>query len=341
MAENGDKQKSSHAAKQIKLGKKMKLRYIPLSELINPFDLCYDGNAKYYGKQGKSYIRTISIVNSRSLKSMKDTDLEALKESIRTYGLLNPLVVAELSEEQRKKLNADNGKYAIIDGQRRFFAIEYLCGLPMRLPLRVWPEKPSKDSIVDPRLIEEWRQAEEDWEVASRVLVPCLVYDYTDIDEMRRHSIEDNKFSVKPAPVFLDAAERLEYGKKFLEEMWPIREKFREEKERAAEERKRKIMQAAFNEGVIELKSKLSIFPHPSREQMLYFEDDVRRAIVRKLSDSGFPYYGPYNPEHAYPDADWLVPKVFETVLKPRKTKKTEASGKEKGVNENEQKGQN
>jgi len=45
-------------------------------------------------------------------------------------------------------------------------------------------------------------------ELSNGLLIPCIVYDYESFEECRRHSIEDNKFSVRPAIEYLDYAER-------------------------------------------------------------------------------------------------------------------------------------
>ena len=170
----------------MKFGKVMCLKWIPFSELIDPFELLG------YKQYTKETVDSINAVNSRPLLTIKTTELKALINSIETFGLLNPLSVIKFEKG-----------YGLIDGQRRYFALRKI----------LW------------RQIEEYRQANgickvddftgstEEYEVwkkimLAKVLIPCIVYGYTTLDEGMRHSIEDNKFSVRPSTIYLDYAER-------------------------------------------------------------------------------------------------------------------------------------
>jgi len=132
---------------------------------------------------------SIAMCNSRALLTIKRDDLEALKQSIRKYGLLNPFVVALLPKKPIIDFMSQEQKYAIIDGQRRYIAInEWI-----------------KRICMNDR---------EENEVRKHVLIPCLVYPYKHFKEMQRHSIEDNKFGVRPKTEYLDTAERMTFETK-------------------------------------------------------------------------------------------------------------------------------
>jgi hypothetical protein len=171
------------------IGADFEVRDIPLDELIDPHDL-YSFTFEGY----RDTVNTIPRGNSRPLKTIKTTDLRALQYSIRKYGLLNPPVVVELTgemlEEYQKRIKFGakwmdketagyewmieklKRKYAIVDGQRRYFALM--------------------------KLIHN----------TDEVAIRCLVYPYTTFTQMKRHSVEDNKFSVRPETVYLDVADR-------------------------------------------------------------------------------------------------------------------------------------
>ncbi|UCH32305.1 MAG: ParB N-terminal domain-containing protein [Candidatus Bathyarchaeota archaeon] len=201
--------------KPIKLGKKMELKYISFSELIIPWEICVDSNGEaghndYNGKQLSALTYgPMSPTSTKALKTLKQADLEALKASIGQFGLLKPFEVAELPEQLDYFYG--KGKYVIIDGQRRYFAIRELLRLPSE-----HDEKKEKNSL-NTRLgydqIEKLEiQAQEQFEklsIRDYVLVPCLIYPYKTYLQMMRHSTEDSRFSVKPSKIFLQIVEKM------------------------------------------------------------------------------------------------------------------------------------
>ncbi len=202
--------------KPIRLGKKIELVYIPFSKLAIPWDVCVEsdtepeqdgsGNSKQLGALAYGTITPDSL---NTLKAMKQHDLDALKTSIGQFGLLNPLEVAELPEELGFFFG--RGKYMIIDGQRRYFAIREL----MRLPTEQ-DERRRRESIRtrsgDARIEKSETQAQEQLEnlnIRDYVLIPCLVYPYKTYLQMVRHSIEANTVSDKSSKIFLEIIENM------------------------------------------------------------------------------------------------------------------------------------
>jgi len=120
--------------KPVQLGKKMELRYIPFSELVIPWEVSISSAARI--QKSSSDVRYLGALttgtatrgNSSVFQAMKQEDLEALKYSIVQFGLLKPFEVAELLEELNYFFG--KGKYVIIDGQRRYFALRELLRLP-------------------------------------------------------------------------------------------------------------------------------------------------------------------------------------------------------------------
>jgi hypothetical protein len=190
--------------KPIRLGKKIELRYIPFSELAIPWNICLDTKAS---RQQNQDIRRSCLYNftesnpknSKASKFLKSNELEHLKHSIARYGLLKPFEVAEMYE--RLDFFYGKGKYLVIDGQRRYFAVRELLKLPTendeeKRKTRLWSD--SNNEIVAKGEI----QAQEHFnriDVRDHVLIPCIVYPYTTLLQMVRHSVEDKRFSEKPA----------------------------------------------------------------------------------------------------------------------------------------------
>jgi hypothetical protein len=199
----------------IKLGKKMELKYIAFSELIIPWEVCVDSNIeKEHDDNSPKQLGALTFGkmtpnSTKALKTMKQEDLEDLKASIGQFGLLKPFEVAELPEELDYFFG--KGKYVIIDGQRRYFAIRELLRLPSE-----FDEKKQKNSLntsleYDPIGNLEI-QAQEQFEklsIREYVLVPCLIYPYKTYLQMMRHSTEDSRFSVKPSKIFLEIVEKM------------------------------------------------------------------------------------------------------------------------------------
>lgn len=118
--------------------------------------------------------------NVRPIKTIKTTQQRTLIYSIDKYGLLNPLIVSLCTRDYHRIQEGEevrHPKYWIIDGHRRYLAIRELIG----------------DLIRDE---------------SKEFYIRCLVYPYSEVKDMMRHSIEDNRFSVKPSGHYLDLAER-------------------------------------------------------------------------------------------------------------------------------------
>ena len=198
----------------IRLGKKIDLRYIPFSELAIPWNVCPDISASRQNKHDKEKSRfysrnKIDIENSKASKIFKDPDFDALKHSIAQFGLLKPFAVVEIQE--RLDFFYGKGKYIVIDGQRRYFAIRELLNLPTEDD-----EKKQKDSLqtssLDDFVAKAEIQAQEQFErlsIRNYVMIPCMIYPYTNLLQMVRHSIEDKRFSEKPSKEDYRLAEKM------------------------------------------------------------------------------------------------------------------------------------
>ena len=225
----------------VKLGKKIELKYIPFSELAIPWNVCRDTNSSERQKSDRERSRfhrfkLSNPKNSKAMKLLKNSDLESLAHSIAKYGLLKPLEVAEMYE--RLDYFYGKGKYLVIDGQRRYFAIRELLKLPSeneegqrKVSLRTDCEQ---ESIAKG---EEQAQKEFDrLSVRNYVLIPCIVYPYTTLLQMVRHSIEDKRFSEKPSKQDFELASKMaEEGIKDLNpddlrELWQTRSRIEEER---------------------------------------------------------------------------------------------------------------
>ena len=188
----------------IRLGKKLEFRYIPFSELAIPWNVCLDTTASGQQNKDSRRSRLFNFIennpkNSKASKILKSSELEHLKKSIARYGLLKPFEVAEMYE--RLDFFYGKGKYLVIDGQRRYFAVRELLKLPTesdeeKRKDRLWSD--SNDEIVTKGEM----QAQEHFDhldLRDHVLIPCIVYPYTTLLQMVRHSVEDKRFSEKPA----------------------------------------------------------------------------------------------------------------------------------------------
>ena len=188
----------------IRLGKKIEIRNIPFSELAIPWNICVDITAS--GKQNQNFRSSIPYnfiksnpKNDKVSKILKSGELEHLKQSIARYGLLKPFEVAEMYEELG--FFYGKGKYLVIDGQRRYFALKELLKLPTendeeKIKSKLWSD--SDDEIV----AKGETQAQElfdNLDIRDHVFIPCIVYPYKTFLQMVRHSVEDKRFSGKPA----------------------------------------------------------------------------------------------------------------------------------------------
>lgn len=228
--------------KPVKLGKNIELRYIPFSELAIPWNVCVGAAKPRRGgfdaiQSGVSTHGAMGSKGSKAAKTLKREDLDALKHSIGQFGLLKPFEVAELPE--RLDFFYGKGKYVIIDGQRRYFAIKELLRLPTE-----HDERKQKDSLRTDQgrdqIVKVETQAQEQFDklsIRDYVLVPCLVYPYKTFLQMVRHSIEDKRFSVKTSKDDIELAEKMhregvqDLSADDLSELWDTRSRIDEERQ--------------------------------------------------------------------------------------------------------------
>ena len=232
---------NSQTIEPVRLGKKIEFNYIPFSELAVPWNVCLDTAESRQQNHDIHRLRLHKYAESNPRKSkaakiLKSADLEALKRSIAQYGLLKPFEVAEMHE--RLDFFYGKGKYLVIDGQRRYFAVRELLKLPTesdegRRRDSLWSSS-ENETIVKSEIL-----AQEHYDrltLRDQVLVPCIVYPYTTLLQMVRHSVEDKRFSEKPTKqdfelVYRMAAEGLNDLKSDdLTHLWKVRSAIEEEK---------------------------------------------------------------------------------------------------------------
>ncbi|UCG37370.1 MAG: hypothetical protein JSV64_03610 [Candidatus Bathyarchaeota archaeon] len=233
---------SSLGLEPITLGKKIKLEYIPFSELVIPWEVCVDPHRESElgeSNSGQLGVFTSGIMTPESSKEQevaKQEDLAPLKASIGRFGLLKPFEVSELPEELDVFFR--KGKYVIMDGQRRYFAIRELLRLP-----REHDENTQKDSLRThgghDRIERAERQAQQQFaklSIRDYVLIPCLVYPYKTSLQMVRHSIEDSRLSAKPSRAYTDIVKKMrqqgiaDLTPDDLSSLWETRKKIEEER---------------------------------------------------------------------------------------------------------------
>jgi hypothetical protein len=240
----------------IRLGKKVELRYIPFSELAIPWNVIRDTAASNKiideAVQSRFHFKKNNETKHHKLsKVLKDADLHDLKLSIAQFGLLKPFEVAKMQE--RIEFFYGNGKYLIIDGQRRYFAIRELLNLPTEDD-----EEKQRDALITDfqndfisKAEEQAKQQFERLSVRHFVMIPCLVYPYTTFLQMIRHSIENKRFSEKPSKDDLETAEKMgaegitDLTFDDLKDLWKMRNLIEQEKksiERTLKEIKNKRM---------------------------------------------------------------------------------------------------
>jgi hypothetical protein len=228
--------------KQVKLGKNIELKYIHFSELAIPWSICVEavnpGRNGFIAKESSNFpIGKTIVKNSRAPKTIKLTDLDDLKHSIGQFGLLKPFEVAELPE--RLDFFYGKGKYVIIDGQRRYFALRKLLRLPTEQD-----EMQQKDSLrtnsEDDQIIKGEMQAQERFDrlsIRDYVLIPCLVYPYTTFLQMVRHNLESKRFTAKPSKNDFKLAEKMraeglqDLSPGDLSDLWETRSQIDEERQ--------------------------------------------------------------------------------------------------------------
>jgi hypothetical protein len=139
----------------------------------------------------------------------KNSDFGALKRSIAQFGLLKPFEVAEMQEHL--DFFYGKGRYLVIDGQRRYFAIRELLNLPTEDD-----ERKQRDSLrggfQNEHIMKAQMQAQDRFErlsIRNHVIIPCLVYPYKTLLQMVRHCIEDKRFSEKPSKEDLELLKKM------------------------------------------------------------------------------------------------------------------------------------
>jgi len=246
----------------IRLGKNIELRYIPFSELAVPWNVCLDTPTSKQENDELRHTRDSSFTQihtngAKASRKIRKEDIDALKRSIAQFGLLKPFEVAEMQE--RLDFFYGKGKYLVIDGQRRYFAIRDLLKLPTEDD-----ERKQRDSLRtngdNDNVLNLETQAQEQFDrlsVRDYVLIPCLVYPYTTLLQMVRHSIEDKRFSERPSKENFDLVERMsaqgiiDLHSDDLRELWKTRSRIEEEKhsiERTLQEIRNRVKQKEMRE---------------------------------------------------------------------------------------------
>jgi ParB/Sulfiredoxin domain len=216
----------------VRLGKKIELKYIPFSELAIPWSICPEntnqrqeiGNARQF-----SHDQQANAEKTKPLKTIRKTENDSLKRSIAQFGLLKPFEVAELHE--RLDFFYGKGRYLVIDGQRRYFAIRDLLKLPTEDEERKQKEELRTNCQLENVIMGEIQAQEQFNRLSIRdyVLIPCIVYPYTTLLQMHRHSIEDKRFSEKPSKEELALADKMSANgmsdlySDDLRELWKMR----------------------------------------------------------------------------------------------------------------------
>lgn len=224
----------------MRLGKKIELKYIPFSELAIPWNPSFDALTS---KKNDGVTQSNSLIAKQTAngivnesRTLNNPSFNALKHSIAKYGLLKPFEVAEMHE--RLDFFYGKGRYLVMDGQRRYFAIRELLKLPTEDDERKQIESLRTNCQHD-SIVQGESQAQEQFErlsIRDHVLIPCIVYPYMTLLQMVRHSIEDKRFSEKPSKAELELAERMgEEGVKDLNPddlrvLWKTRSLIDEEK---------------------------------------------------------------------------------------------------------------
>ncbi len=198
----------------VKLGKNFELKYIPFAELAIPWNVCVE--AVDPGREGRAARESNGSVYGKMLsgaskvaKTIKADELDDLKYSIGQFGLLKPFEVAELP--QRLDFFYGNGKYVIIDGQRRYFAIREMLKLPTEYDEMKKKTDLQTNSGHD-QIYSGEIQAQEQFErlnIRNYVLIPCLVYPYTNFLQMVRHTIEEKRFSGRASKDNLELVDKM------------------------------------------------------------------------------------------------------------------------------------
>lgn len=248
----------------VKLGKKICLKYIPFSELAIPWNVCPSNSDSKKSKKvtKKSRFHSKNKVNneqSRVLKILKNPDFSALKLSIGKFGLLKPFEVAEMQE--RLDFFYGKGKYLVIDGQRRYFAIRELLNLPTEEDENN-QRNSLQTSFLSDCILKAEKQAQNEFErlsIRNYLLIPCIVYPYTTVLQMIRHSIEEKRFGERTPKDNFELVKKMvaegisDLGSDDLRNLWKIHSQIQEEKksiEKTLQELRNRLKKSTDNVGL-------------------------------------------------------------------------------------------
>ena len=262
--------------KPVQLGKKIDLKYIPFSELAVPWNIVVDtasikqenDKLNNFNQTNGSTFDQIKTNGAKASRKIRKADIEALKYSIAQFGLLKPFEVAELQE--RLDFFYGRAKYLVIDGQRRYFALQDLLKLPTEHDERRQSgnlrTNTDNENVINLEL--QGQEQLDKLSIRDYVLVPCIVYPYTTLLQMVRHTIEDKRFSEKSPKADYVLVEQMsaqgivDLHSDDLRELWKTRRIIEEEKqsvEKTLEEIKGRLMQKELKEEA-EIPSESEIF---------------------------------------------------------------------------------
>ncbi len=174
--------------------------------------------------------------NAKVSKIPKSSELENLKRSIAKYGLLKPFEVAEMYE--KLGFFYGKGKYLVINGQRRYFALRELLKLKTESDEETIKDKSWLDSNAE-KVAKGDIQAQEffgNLDIRDHILIPCLVYPYKTFLQMARHSVEGKRFSEKPEKQDYEVIDKMtaqgvsDLKPDDLRELFRVRRKIEEER---------------------------------------------------------------------------------------------------------------
>ena len=262
--------------KSVQLGKRIDLKYIPFSELAVPWNVVVDtASIKQENDKLNSFNQTngstfdqIKANGAKASRKIRKADIDALKYSIAQFGLLKPFEVAEMQE--RLDFFYGKAKYLVIDGQRRYFALQDLLKLPTEHDERRQSgnlrTNTDNENVINLEL--QGQEQLDKLSIRDYVLVPCIVYPYTTLLQMVRHTIEDKRFSEKSPKADYVLVEQMsaqgivDLHSDDLRELWKTRRRIEDEKqsiEKTLEEIKGRLKQKELKEGA-EIPSESEIF---------------------------------------------------------------------------------
>lgn len=252
--------------KPVQLGKRIELKYIPFSELAVPWNVVVDtasikqenDKLSNFNQTNGSTFDQIKANGAKASRKIRKADIDALKYSIAQFGLLKPFEVAEMQE--RLDFFYGKAKYLVIDGQRRYFALQDLLKLPTEHDERRQSgnlrTNTDNENVINLEL--QGQEQLDKLSIRDYVLVPCIVYPYTTLLQMVRHTIEDKRFSEKSPKADYVLVEQMsaqgivDLHSDDLRELWKTRRRIEDEKqsiEKTLEEIKGRLKQKELKEG--------------------------------------------------------------------------------------------